>query len=79
VCVCLCLCLCLSVSVSVCVCVFRHFGCAASTYMSPVRPEGVRASGTGVKDNREPSCGIWKWNQDPLEEQQELLPAQPSL
>ena len=48
--------------------------------MSPVRPEeGVRPSGTGVKDNREPSCGIWEWNQDPLEEQQVLLPAEPSL
>ena len=44
------------------------------------RPEeGVGYPETGVTEGWEPSCGCWELNLGPLQEQPELLTAEPSL
>jgi hypothetical protein len=42
-----------------------------------VPEEGIRSSGTGVKDGCEPLCGCWETNLGFLEEQPALLPVEP--
>lgn len=41
--------------------------------------EGVEFPGTGVTDHCEPTCGSWRWNMGPLQEQPVLLTVESSL
>jgi E3 ubiquitin-protein ligase NEDD4 len=40
---------------------------------------GVKSPGTGVTDSCELPCGFWELNLGPLEKQQVLLTAEPTL
>ena len=42
-------------------------------------PAGHKRAPDLISDGREPSCGCWKLNSGPLEEQAKLLPTEPSL
>lgn len=65
---------------------FYVYGCSAFLYVcAPLVctehaiPENIRFSGTGVTDDCEPPYKCWEPKQGPLQKQQGLLTAEPSL
>ena len=63
------------------VCMFHlHVYVRAPHPLVPEEPEeGIGSPGTGVTDGCEPPCGCWEQSSCPLEEQQMVLIAEPSL
>ena len=65
---------------------FHSFCCIYSTSVHHMHAwrlcgteEGIRSSGTTPRDGCEPPHGCWEPHSGPLQEQQVLLPAEPSL